>query len=295
MSEAARLRVGLTQWRATRELAANLSIASQLIERCADEGADLVVLPENGLFLGSNQEMRAAALELSSEEIQTVAAAAQRHATAVLIGGFKCRYEDRAIRNSAVLFDATGALVAIYDKIHLFDARIGSQSFAASSVERAGTRPVIVDIDGVGVGITICYDLRFPELYRQLALAGAQVLLIPAAFTQSTGAAHWETLLRARAIENACFVAAPATVRGTDGADSFETYGHGLAVDPWGRVLADLEIASPVARVIEFDMSLVEAARRSLPVLKSVRPEAYRATPLRAELKRPVRGRELRS
>jgi deaminated glutathione amidase len=280
MSDAAHFRAGLTQWRATRDGASNLVTALQLIEQCAREGTDLVVLPENGLFLGSNQEMRAAALALDSPQIRAVGEASRKFATPVLIGGFKCRHADGTIRNSAVLLDASGAVAAVYDKIHLFDARINNQSFEASSVEQAGSRPVIVDVGGVSIGITICYDVRFPELYRKLALAGAQVLLVPAAFTQATGEAHWEPLLRARAIENACFVVASATVRGTDGNDAFETYGHALVVDPWGKIVADLGIAAPSATVVELDLALVDAARAKLPVLRSVRPEAYQATPL---------------
>jgi predicted amidohydrolase len=295
MSDSPGLRVGLTQWRATRDTQVNLAVALQLIEQCAADAADLVVLPENGLFLGSNQEMRAAALALDSPEIEAIAAAARCQVTAVLIGGFKCRHADGSIRNSAVLFDASGMRVAVYDKIHLFDARINNLPFEASSVEQAGSRPVIVDVGGVSIGVTICYDVRFPELYRQLALAGAQILLIPAAFTQTTGEAHWETLLRARAIENACFVVASATVRGTDGTDAFETYGHALIVDPWGKVVTELGIEAPIARVLELDTSLVTAARTMLPVLNSVRPEAYQAAPLRAALNIPLRRGRLRS
>ncbi len=153
------------------------------------------------------------------------------------------------------------------------------QSFEASSVEQAGAAPMIVEIAGVKIGVTICYDVRFPELYRRLALAGAEVLLVPAAFTQTTGEAHWETLLRARAIENECFVIASTTVRGTAGDDAFETYGHGLVVDPWGKVITDLGIASPTQQVIELDLGLVEATRQKLPVLHHVRPQAYAAEP----------------
>lgn len=271
-------RIGLTQFRATRDRKANLVIASGLVRQCA--GADLIVLPENGLHLGGNVEMREAALELDSAPLRHLAGLARETATPVLLGGFKRLCEDGAIRNSAVLYDAQGNLVATYDKIHLFDARIAGQSFEASSVERAGSRPLIVDLGGVRIGVTICYDIRFPDLYRRLALAGAEVMLVPAAFTQTTGAAHWHTLLRARAIENASFVVASATVRGQDGGDAFETYGHALAVDPWGEVLADLGTDSPVSRVIDLDLDRIETVRGKLPVLNHVRPDAYAADPI---------------
>lgn len=256
-----------------------MTIACDLVRDCADQGADLVVLPENGLHLGTNQEMRDAALSLNSPEFNTLSAAAKAASTAVLMGGFKRITADDSIRNSAALFDARGDLVALYDKIHLFDARINGQSFEASSVEQAGATPVIVEFGDVKIGVTICYDVRFPELYRQLALNGAEVLLIPAAFTQTTGAAHWEPLLRARAIENACYVVASATVRGDDGTDAFETYGHAMVIDPWGNVVADLQTASPVSQVVELDLDLVQSTRQRLPVLHQVRPHAYAAPP----------------
>lgn len=275
MPDAQYFRIGISQWRATRDRAANLDIACDLVRRCGADGADLVLLPENGLHLGTNVEMREAALRTGSAELQQLADVARETKTPVLLGGFKHLGADGVIRNSAVLYDGEGALVAQYDKIHLFDARINGQSFEASSVEQGGTRPLIVKIAGVKIGVTICYDVRFPELYRQLALAGAEIILVPAAFTQTTGEAHWEALLRARAIENECFIVSSTTVRGDDGTDAFETYGHGLVVEPWGKVIVDLGIASPTCQVVELDLGLVASARDKLPVLHHVRPDAY--------------------
>lgn len=280
MSEPARaprsLRVGLTQWRPTRDIAANLAIAVRVIGEAGPD-ADLVLLPENGLMLGSNTEMRAAALSVASPEIDELRAAAARAATTVVLGGFKRRDETGRITNTALVIGPDGTVAGGYDKIHLFDARVAGQSFEASSVERPGTHPVILEVGGVRVGVTICYDVRFPELYRRLALAGAEVLLVPAAFTHTTGSAHWDVLLRARAIENAAFVVASATVRGTDGTDAFETYGHGMAVDPWGAVLADLGAAAPAWQVLDLPLAEVERVRHGLPVLAGVRADAYAA------------------
>jgi predicted amidohydrolase len=148
-------------------------------------------------------------------------------------------------------------------------------------VEKPGTEPVLLNLDGTLIGLTICYDLRFPELHRALAGAGAQILLVPSAFTQTTGEAHWETLLRARAIENGCFVIAPATIRsplGT-GHDGFETYGHAMIVSPWGDVLAELGVETPAVQVLELDLGEVDRARASLPVLQGRKPAAYEAEP----------------
>ncbi|MEN3121298.1 nitrilase-related carbon-nitrogen hydrolase [Janibacter sp. LM] len=272
------LRVGLTQWHATRDVAANVELALRAIRGCAAEEADLVVLPENGLMLGTNVEMREAAFsEGGDPHLERIAEAARENDVVVVVGGLKNR-TDEGTFNSALVYDRSGAVVGRYDKIHLFDARIGGQSFEASSVEQAGAAPVIVDVDGVAVGITVCYDVRFPELYRTLALEGAEVILVPAAFTRVTGAAHWEVLLRSRAIESAAFVIASATVHG-DGEvpDAFETWGHALAVGPWGEVLADLGEEPFATTVLDLDLGEVSAARDRLPVLRGVRPDAYRA------------------
>lgn len=268
------LRVGLTQWHATRDLKRNLEIACQLVAACAADGASLVVLPENGLMLGSNAEMRAAALRLDGPELAELGHAAATAGVPVVLGGVKRLDEDGVVHNSAVVIAQDGSVAGTYDKIHLFDAKVGGLSFEASSVERPGATPTLLTLDGAVVGLTICYDLRFPELFRTLALAGAQVLLIPSAFTRVTGAAHWETLLRARAIENACFVVAPATI-GDDPDDAFPTYGHAMIVDPWGEVIVDLGDAEQAHTVIELDMNSVTRTRERLPVLAGVRPDAY--------------------
>lgn len=272
------LRVGLTQWRATRDVAANVELALRAVRDCAAGGARLVLLPENGLMLGHNTEMREAAFsEGGDPHLDRIAEAARENEVVVIIGGLKNRTDDGTF-NSALVYDRSGQLAGRYDKIHLFDARIGDQSFEASSVEQRGTQPVIVDIDGVAVGLTICYDVRFPELYRTLALGGAEVILVPAAFTRITGDAHWEVLLRSRAIESGTYVLASATVHG-DGEtpDAFETYGHALAVGPWGEVLADLGEESFATAVLDLDLDQVDAVRDRLPVLRGVQPQAYGA------------------
>src|SRR5581483_7938682 len=258
-----RLRVALTQWHATADVAANLALACGIVREAAPERPDLVLLPENGLCLGTNAEMRARALEAAGPELAALGAAARAADAVVVLGGFKRRVAgDALVRNTAAVFDRDGRLAACYDKIHLFDASVGGMTFAASSVERAGDRPLLVEIAGATVGVTICYDVRFPELYRTLALAGAEVLLVPSAFTFVTGTAHWEVLLRARAIENGAFVVASATVRGEG--DAFETFGHALVVGPWGDVRADLGDAPRAWTVVELDLDEVAAARRRL-------------------------------
>lgn len=271
-----RMRVGLTQWHATRDIEANVEHAIRAIRSCAADEAQLVVLPENGLMLGTNAEMREAAFsEQGDPHLERIAEAARENEVVVVVGGLKNRTGEGTF-NSALVYDRSGHLAGRYDKIHLFDARIGGHSFEASSVEQAGSNPVILEVDDVSVGLTVCYDVRFPELYRSLALAGAEVILVPAAFTRITGDAHWEVLLRSRAIESGAYVVASATVHG-DGTseDAFETYGHALVVGPWGDVLVDLGEEPYAATVVELDLDEVGAVRDRLPVLRGVRSETY--------------------
>jgi predicted amidohydrolase len=287
--------VGVTQWHPTTDIGSNLEKAARVIERAAADGASVVVLPENGLILGTNSEMREAALSVDSTPILALREQARRIGVVIVLGGMKNR-TDEGIFNSAVVIDAEGSVVARYDKLHLFDANIDGQSFEASSVEQPGDRLVVVEIDGIRVGLTICYDVRFPELFRALAAAGAEVLLVPAAFTQTTGEAHWHTLLRARAIENHAFVVAPATVHSptTDYTDAFATYGHALVVGPWGDILADLGESAEGVQVVELDLGEVERARTKLPVLSGRRdPRVYAGEPdvirIPIEQKEPAR------
>lgn len=270
--------MALTQWHPSGDIPANVATAVELVHAAGPQ-ADLVALPENGLCLGTNADMRAAALTVDSPEITALCAAAKATRAAVVLGGFKRLDSAGEVSNTALVINADGEVTAGYDKIHRFDARIDGRTFAASAVERAGDRPLIITVAGVRVGLTICYDVRFPELYRTLALAGAEVFLVPAAFTHRTGRAHWDVLLRARAIENGAYVVAPATVRGTDGTDAFETYGHALAVGPWGEVLADLGERSPAWEIVELPLAEVARVREMLPVLRGVRLAEATAEP----------------
>jgi predicted amidohydrolase len=170
-----------------------------------------------------------------------------------------------------------GEIAGIYDKIHLFNARVDGQEFDASSVETAGASSLIAEVEGVRVGVSICFDVRFPELFRALSAAGAEVLLVPAAFTETTGRAHWATLLRARAIENAAFVVASATI--SPAADPMATYGHAMVVDPWGEVQIDLGRAETASQVFELELARRTEALERIPVLASARPEVSSSEP----------------
>lgn len=279
MKPASTLRVGLTQWHATEDPARNSAVAVRLIHEAAANGAELVSLPENGLMLSTGPKMRELAFTLDSPEVLAIRRAAEESGTVVVLGGMKHR-NGELVSNSAVVIGADGSVLGTYEKIHLFDARVNGQSFEASKVERSGDQPVIIEFRGWRLGLTICYDVRFPDLYRTLANAGVDALLVPSAFTRITGQAHWEPLLRARAIENGCFVVASATVTPAGvTTDAFETYGHAMVVDPWGTVLADLEETPEAVSVVELPHELIEKARTALPVLHQQRPDAYERTP----------------
>ncbi|MGN6782492.1 MAG: nitrilase-related carbon-nitrogen hydrolase, partial [Marmoricola sp.] len=256
-------------------LAANRAAAVEAIRQASAGGAELVLLPENGLMLGTGDQMRAAAFDEDGPAIRELAAAAAAEDIVVVLGGMK-NSTAQGVYNSALVIGRDGGIAGRYDKIHLFDARIDGASFEASSREHSGSTPTLLRAGDITYGLTICYDVRFPELYRRLALAGADVLLVPSAFTEITGRAHWETLLRARAIENGCYVIASATIHGADRTgDAFATYGHALAVSPWGEVIADLGETSHGVAIIEIDPGAVDTARASLPVLQQVRNDAY--------------------
>ncbi len=268
-----RLRVALTQWHATADVAANLALACGIVREAAPERPDLVLLPENGLCLGTNAEMRARALEAAGPELAALGAAARAADAVVVLGGFKRRVAgDALVRNTAAVFDRDGRLAACYDKIHLFDASVGGMTFAASSVERAGDRPLLVEIAGATVGVTICYDVRFPELYRVLAVRGAHVITVPAAFTLATTRDHWEVLLRARAIENQCFVVAPNQIGPHPPGP--RCGGRSMIIDPWGLVLAQAT-DTETAIVADIDFDVLQRVRRRIPALTHRRPATY--------------------
>lgn len=270
------LKATLTQMQPTLDVARNLDVLLSLVRDAAKDEPDLILLPENALCLGSNAAMREAAIHHDGAELKALAAAAKAAEAVLVLGGFKCIGPDGVIRNTEFVIGPDGVIQGGYDKVHLFNARVNGQVFNASSVEKAGEDLAIAEVNGIKLGLSICYDVRFPEMFRQLAIHGAEVLLIPAAFTHTTGQAHWETLLRARAIESSAYVLASATIRGEHSkADGFETWGHALAVDPWGTVLADLGEVDYGWKTLTLDMAEVARIRGNFTVLEGVRNDVY--------------------
>ena len=267
--------VACIQTNAGRTIADNLEAVARLVRGARETGADLVLTPENVAILEPKGDaLRAQAEPWESNSLVEAFAALARDVKAwLLAGSIPVKAPSGKVFNRSVLFDDKGAIVAHYDKIHLFDVDLPSgERYRESSTFEAGSQAVVADTPWGPLGLTVCYDLRFPHLYRQLAQAGARYLVVPSAFTKVTGAAHWHVLLRARAIEAGAFVFAPAQT-GIH-AEGRRTFGHSLIVDPWGTVLADggEEVGVVTACI---DPSLGDKARGQVPAVHHQPPFAH--------------------
>jgi deaminated glutathione amidase len=237
-------------------------------------GADLVVLPEITQFRGTPDGFRASARPIPGSTTEPFAAVARETGCWILAGSHaEVSPDPDRPYNTAVLFDRAGRLAASYRKVHLFDVAVDDgPSTTESSRVTPGDHIVAVDVDGTRLGLAICYDLRFPEVFRALAVAGAEVLVVPADFSARTGRDHWEVLLRARAIESGAWVVAAGSC-GAGGPGAIPAWGHSMVVDPWGRIVAEAGTGEEIIRA-ELDLDLVAAARRQIPALANRRPDA---------------------
>jgi predicted amidohydrolase len=263
------MRVAVCQVNSRADRSMNLATARELLERAATAGADLAVLPEYVDYLGPTAGAPKPE-PVDGEFASTFAQAAADLGVWVVAGSFhETGPDDDHTYNTSLVFDRTGRLAATYRKIHLFDIDIPDRvSYHESRTVAPGSDVVTVEIEGVRVGLSICYDLRFPELYRQLAVAGAQVLLVPAAFTAHTGRDHWEVLLRARAIENQCYVVAAGQIGDHDPGQ--RCYGRSMVVDPWGTVVAQAPDVVGIT-IADVDLDRVQTVRRDVPSLANRR------------------------
>src|SRR5262245_53097414 len=271
--------VGLIQVTATNEMAPNVRFIEEQTRRAREAGAEFIMTPENSTLIGANRAdtLAKAQPEGSHESLQAMRALARECGVWFLLGSIHVKVEPERNANRSYLIDPSGAVVASYDKIHMFDVQLaGGESYRESSTFRPGDKTVIAQTPWGRLGMTICYDLRFPYLYRDLAHAGAELISIPSSFTVPTGRAHWHVLMRARAIETGCFVFAPAQV-GTHAANR-KTYGHSLVVAPWGEVLADAGGEQPGFVAAEIDMAKLDEARKAVPSLTHDRSYAAPVT-----------------
>lgn len=268
------LRIACLQTNSGNDFAANLATLTAMTREAAADGARLVCSGEYVLMMdGSGRTMRENALEPGGEPALAALAALSRELGIwQLVGSLTLKSDDGRIYNRSLLISAEGRVAATYDKIHMFDATLPSGTvIRESSAYRPGERAVVAETPWGRLGMTVCYDLRFPHLYRALAQKGAVMLAIPSSFQRETGRAHWHVLLRARAIENACFVIAPALCGDHPGKRT--TYGHSLVIDPWGEVLADGGEAPGVVYA-DLDLAQVDKVRAMLPSLTHDRPFA---------------------
>jgi len=268
------MRVATIQLTSTEDKDANLGRADELTRRAAAAGAELVVLPEKWNVLGGPEVIHAGAEPLDGPALTWARATARELGIDLVAGSIAESVEGHEKgSNTSVHIGPDGADRAVYRKVHMFDVEVGGIRYEESAIEEPGDDIVITTTDdGVPLGMSVCYDLRFPELYRVLAVRGARVLLVPSAFTLPTTRDHWELLLRARAIENQAFVVAPNQIG--EHAPGFRSGGRSMIVDPWGLVLATAPDEQTVA-VAELDLERQDDIRRRLPSLANRRPEVY--------------------
>jgi predicted amidohydrolase len=274
------MKAALLQLSVSDDPAANLAVTRAMLADAAAQGAEFILTPEVSNCISTSRDHQRSVLFTEGDDPTLAALRADANALGVwlLIGslGLKTEDVDGRFTNRSFLIDPAGQIVARYDKIHMFDVQVTpSETWKESSAYRPGSQAVVAHAPFANIGMTICYDVRFPALYQALAGAGAQILTVPAAFSPVTGAAHWHTLLRARAIETGCFVIAPAQT-GTHASAAHktrDTYGHSLVVAPWGEVILDAGNAVGVY-TFQLDLAQTDAARARVPSMSHIRPFA---------------------
>lgn len=265
MSESSQLRVAIVQMSSGPDKLDNISRAVRLSERAIDEGARLVALPETFDYRGDELELDAIAEPLPGSALSPLQRLAEERHAWILAGSVHERNPKGKPFNTSVLIGTDGDIIAAYRKIHLFDITIDDRSVTESMKYSAGSEVILAYAAGIRMGLSICYDMRFPELYREMAASGVDLIFMPSSFTELTGAAHWEVLVRARAIENLSFVVAPG--QAGIGAGAIPTYGNSMVVDPWGQVLARASNEEETLVLADLDFGRLDQVRGQLPAL----------------------------
>lgn len=262
------LKIAAVQMVSGHDVETNLASADRLIQQAISQDAKLIVLPENFALLSSNDEMKLMIKEpLGEGPLQTFLSEQAKRYKVTLVAGtipIQSAFQNKVF-SSTLVFDEKGERIANYDKIHLFDVNVENESYFESRTVVPGHEVVVVDLPFARIGISICYDIRFPELYRQMLSHGVDIIVISAAFTDKTGKAHWEILTRARAIENLCYVI--AANQGGEHPGGRKTYGNSMIVAPWGNVLGHVEKGEGVL-VAEYDRESMYSLRKSFPVIQ---------------------------
>ncbi len=267
------MRVAAVQLNSNGDKERNLASAERLVRAAASDGAEFVALPEKWNLLAGGAELVAGAEPLEGPSLSAARGWARDLGVHLLAGSISERGEGERVSNTSVLIGPAGDDLAVYRKIHMFDVDAGGVSYRESEHEQPGSEPVVAPLGELTLGMTVCYDLRFPELFRILALRGARLVAVPSAFTLATGRDHWEVLLRARAIEDQVFVVAPNQVG--EAPPHFSSYGRSVIIDPWGVVLATAPDGEGFVAA-DLDLAEQDRVRASLPSLANRRPAAYR-------------------
>jgi deaminated glutathione amidase len=266
------LRAAVIQLNSTAEKARNLAAAERLVRASAADGATLIALPEKWNLLAGGAELLAGAEPLDGPSLEAARGWASDLGVHLLAGSISEQGPDGKAFNTSILIGPDGGDIATYRKIHMFDVDVGGVHYRESEHEEPGAEIVVAPLPEASLGLSVCYDLRFPELYRILAVRGARIVTVPSAFTLATGRDHWEVLLRARAIEDQVFVLAPNQVG--EAPPHFSSYGRSAIVDPWGVVLAMAPDEECFAAA-DLDLDAQQRVRESLPSLANRRPQAY--------------------
>jgi deaminated glutathione amidase len=268
------MRAAAVQLNSTHEYDRNLEVAERLVRAAASDGARLVVLPEKWTALGPPEVLRSCAEPLDGPALTAASGWASELDIFLVAGSIPELVPDQEkLANTSVMFGPSGEPLAVYRKIHMFDVQVGDVTYQESADEEPGDQIALGEADGALIGLTICYDLRFPELYRILALRGARLITVPSAFTERTGRDHWEVLIRARAIEDQVFMVAAAQIGFAQ--PHYRSYGRSMIADPWGVVLTQAADTECVVSA-DLDFTIQAEMRSSLPSLRNRRPQAYR-------------------
>lgn len=264
-------KVGLIQMTSGPDVSANLAYIEQQIATLASQGAEWIVTPENTTVFGTRADYHQAAQSLADSEIcRKLAGMAKQHRIWLIIGSMPVRVDDDKVATTTVVFNARGEVVAHYDKLHMFDVDVadGHQYYRESETFTAGNEIKVVTTPFGDIGLSICYDVRFPHLYTELRRQGAQIILVPAAFTAVTGKAHWQILLQARAIETQCWIVAVNQTGVHPGGR--ETWGHSMVISPWGEIIAQAGQQTENL-LVDIDLTSLTNIRASMPVEKHLR------------------------
>ncbi|MBF0754153.1 carbon-nitrogen hydrolase family protein [Jeotgalicoccus nanhaiensis] len=269
------MKIALVQMNTKQDKAKNLNDITNFIEEAASEGAELVSLPEYCTYMGKDEDKVKHAESIpNGETFELLSNLAKTHSIFIHVGSILEEYNNEKSYNTSFIINPHGEIIGKYQKIHLFDIEIeGVSKYMESNSIINGTSPKMIDLPVGKAGLSICYDMRFPELYRGYALEGAKILFIPAAFTRYTGMLHWELILRARAVENQCFVIAAGQFG--ENLPGKECFGSSMVIDPWGMVISRASEGTGVIYA-NLDMDLVDKARTSIPSLQNRKPEYYK-------------------